>query len=202
MSPFNTVKVTVEMFLYVSLHLYYEYQNYALPLSYNNMLITCICVTLPIEPGPINMLTVSPNSSATSLELSWQQSSENNCRETEYEIQYRLINKDQCQMVDEQEAEWLPLPRTTETSIIIQGLLSHTAYNLSVRAVNQAGPGEASFAMQTTNQSGKNYRNTLFIIKINTLSICEPENFHLRSQDSRITDYYARLSNFTGITTL
>ena len=64
-------------------------------------------------------------------------------------------------MVYEQDVEWLPLPRTPARSITIQDLLPHSTYNVSVRAVNDAGPGEASFTMQTTLELGECVRNTL-----------------------------------------
>ena len=122
-------------------------------------MLTCVYITLLIEPGPVNMLTVSQTLSASELRLSWTQSSENNCRETGYEIQYSLINKDQCQMVREGNEEWLTLSRTTATSITIQGLLPHSTYSVSVRAFNDAGLGEASLGIQTTTHSGKSFRN-------------------------------------------
>ena len=117
------------------------------------------CVYVYLEPGRVNLLTVDTMSSANSLGWSWQPSSANNCHGTEYEIQYSLINKDQCQMVDEQDAEWRTLRRTTDTFITIESLLPHTTYKVSVRAFNDAGLGATSFDLQTTMQTGTSFSN-------------------------------------------
>ena len=90
--------------------------------------------------------------SSTEVLLTWQQSTENNCRENKYNVKYQLISKDQC---DVSQTDWAnPNPSTVHFPImtmIVRGLiLPYSSYNLSVTARNNEGSGRPVYIVGTT----------------------------------------------------
>ena len=107
-----------------------------------------------IGPGPVNLLNVTSRPSPNELLVTWQQTTENNCRETSYGIQYTLLSQDQClNIVEEDWAIYSGSGNSTHT--IVQGLQPFSTYNVSVSAANGKGHGLLSFITQTTSMSGK-----------------------------------------------
>ena len=112
-----------------------------------------------LGPGPVNLLNVTSRPSPSELQVTWQETTENNCRETRYHIQYKLLNQDQCLDIEEEHTGWTGSFYVfgTKTYATLQQLLPFSTYDVSVSAVNDEGQGVLSSITQRTNMSRKQH---------------------------------------------
>ncbi|XP_072041265.1 receptor-type tyrosine-protein phosphatase delta-like [Amphiura filiformis] len=107
--------------------------------------------TRTINPGQVSSLKAQGKSSSNELRVSWQLASDNNCV-TGYTIQFQLLLKDQCEMVVENPQVWRPFSyRGSGWEAIIETLLPHSTYEVSVSATNGNTDGRTAFVNGTTN---------------------------------------------------
>ena len=112
-----------------------------------------------IDPGPVNsLMAISP--SPSSFLITWDQSSANNCPEDGYYCRYTLVNRDQCEPVDE---DWTDSPATSDLRTGLSGLQPYSTYNVSVSAYNSAGEGVETYIIRTTNITGNLSQNKCFL---------------------------------------
>ncbi|XP_072042768.1 contactin-1-like [Amphiura filiformis] len=110
-----------------------------------------------IAPGQLTDFAVASVSSSE-IRMTWQPTSySNDCRDTGYSVQYTLVNRDQCQVVEDSPKDASYSDSGTSLSSTLSGLLPYSTYSISVTAVNDAGPGESVTQVITTGPSPPTY---------------------------------------------
>ncbi|XP_072048542.1 receptor-type tyrosine-protein phosphatase F-like [Amphiura filiformis] len=93
-------------------------------------------------PEVLGLIVSQVSDESGKLDVSWDPDP---CAE-QYSVYYQLINRDQC------DNQYVPMEQYwggSETSIIIDGLLAYSTYDVIVRAINSMGYSEST-AMDTT----------------------------------------------------
>ena len=110
-----------------------------------------------LESGPITSFNVTATDSPFELIATWQPSSENNCRETGYNISAQLISEDQNELIEGSIETYVILTNNddTEFEANLTGLLPCSTYNVTIRAINSAGAGKAISMLENTSMSSK-----------------------------------------------
>ncbi|XP_072016302.1 receptor-type tyrosine-protein phosphatase T-like [Amphiura filiformis] len=103
------------------------------------------------RPGSVQAPAASPTSSPNELFIEWEQQILNACPTDSYEIEYELINEDQCNEIanpirmDDDDS--------TETSTTITNLSAYSTYNVFITAINEAGPGQTEVIQGITSET-------------------------------------------------
>ncbi|XP_072041078.1 receptor-type tyrosine-protein phosphatase delta-like [Amphiura filiformis] len=108
--------------------------------------------TQEIEPGPVNSFNVSASDSPFELVATWQPSSENNCRETGYNISVQLVNEEQNESMEVLNKTYVIYSNNIRTEFMtnLTKLLPCSTYNVTIMASNFVGTGNASSILQNT----------------------------------------------------
>ena len=99
---------------------------------------------------PVKSLDVRPVSS-TALEVSWEDSCTSNTANVDFDILYRLINRNQCEPLDSNNDMMESAPGTT---ITLTGLYPYSTYKIEVSA-----SGSEQTMSATTNEAGKSAKS-------------------------------------------
>ncbi|XP_072041081.1 receptor-type tyrosine-protein phosphatase delta-like [Amphiura filiformis] len=108
--------------------------------------ISMLQTTSIAEPGPVTSFNVSPTGSPYELLATWQPSSENNCRETGYNISVQLVIEYQKELIEVSNV----INDDTEFVASLTGLLPCSTYNVTIIASNSVGTGKAISILQNT----------------------------------------------------
>ena len=126
---------------------------------HRSFLTNCFCFHK--GPGTIRALEVNNNYShnSTDIIVTWQPSTDNNCRETGYLISVELVEIDQCKTPQQSEqSHYMRYIGADELRVAtFEDLLSHSTYNVTVTANNSAGFGDEVFIHHVSKISGELY---------------------------------------------
>ncbi|XP_072041090.1 uncharacterized protein [Amphiura filiformis] len=148
-------------------------------------------------PDLIMIHTANPGE--TDITIQWQAPT-THCPVDRYIVEYRLVNRDQCQSITD--SDRLSAGDFTTLSATIRNLLPFSTYEVYVRAVNDFGEGiEASILMTTSSQGGPSAAPSnvkLISSDVDSLSFSWDE-VPCGSRHGVITGYYYQLIDDNGV---